>query len=337
MKNYRTTVVNNNPEYVNTGLLLINKTKDGLLKTNNNEIVELKFGFNGTLQCFFIGGKTKEAKELSLRKIGIDFLKFKDPPVYKVLKYLIKPEMEVERIFNKIRFKYLQSILLSNFKEPYRLINANFNKAFQSFAGIKIYQGNVSNRKGNDWFWEDAGFTRRAKEKIDFMKEFKELDLIISYLRSLNKINFNKIYAELIAIKPGFHELFIHDNYFDHNDNFRTNINDNDKDRDKVFKLLRGYGKIENINLKNLKPSEINRMKYFSYAPCNITEGPFVFRKNLTVSYLNEIKRIKEKKDLYKIEENFHIYDYFRKKPSSLNDLKIILSETEKFKYYLHD
>ncbi len=43
MKNYRTTVVKNNPEYVSTSLLLINKKKDGLFKTNNNEIVELKF------------------------------------------------------------------------------------------------------------------------------------------------------------------------------------------------------------------------------------------------------------------------------------------------------
>ena len=335
MKNYRTTVVNNNPEYVNTSLLLINKKKDGLFKTNNNEIVELKFDCLGSLQCFFIRGKTREAKELSLRKIGIDFLKFKDPPVNKVLKYLIKPEMEVERIFNNIRFKYLQSILFSNFKEPYRLISANFNKAFQSFAGIKIYQGNTRCRKENDWFWEHAGFIKQEKEKINFEKEFKELDLIISYLRILN--NFDKIYKELIAIKPGFHELFIHDNYFDQNENFRTNFNDNDKDRDKVFKLLRGYGEIKTFRLKNLKPYEINRMRYFSYAPCNITEGPFVFRKNLTVSYFDEIRKIKEKKNLYKLEENFHIYDYFRKKPCSQNELEIILNETEKFKYYLHD
>ena len=154
-------------------------------------------------------------------------------------------------------------------------------------------------------------------------------------MRILN--NFDKIYKELIAIKPGFHELFIHDNYFDQNENFRTNFNDNDKDRDKVFKLLRGYGEIKTFRLKNLKPYEINRMRYFSYAPCNITEGPFVFRKNLTVSYFDEIRKIKEKKNLYKLEENFHIYDYFRKKPCSPNELEIILNETEKFKYYLHD
>jgi hypothetical protein len=337
MKDYKITVIKNNPEYANINLLLANKNKDGLFSTSDDEIVELKIDSNGLLQCNFIKNSVTKSKDLSLRKIGIDFLKLSDPPVERVLKYLITPEMEIERIFNNIRFKYLQSIFLSEIEAPSTKISATFNKAFQSFAGIIIYQGNTPNRVDNDSFWREAGFTEEARGKISFEKEFKELDFIISYLRNLRLPNYNRVYAELIAIKPGFHEIIIHENYFEKNEAYRSNPENNDKDRNKVFKLLRGYGKLMDIYNETLRPTEINRMKYFSYAPCNITEGPFVFRRKLSVSYYDEIREIDKKEKLDKLKENFHIYDYYHNKPKTINDLKIILKETERFKTYLHD
>jgi len=337
MMNYTTTVIKNNPEYANTNLLLVNKNRDSLFQTDDDGIVELKIDSQGILKCNFIKNRVKKSKDLSLRKIGIDFLKLNDPPVEKILKYLIKPEMEIERIFNNIRFKYLQSILLSNIKTPSIKISADFNRAFQSFAGIVVYQGNIKERSDNNRFWRDAGFTEEAREKISFDKEFKELDIIISYLRDLELTNYNSVYAELIAMKPGFHEIYIHDNYFAHNEKYRRNPEKTDNDRDRVFKLLRGYGELKNINLDKLKPYEINRMKYFSYAPCNITEGPFVFRKKLKVSYYDEIRRIKENKEINKLNEKFHVYVYYHNKPKTLNQLSFILKESEQFKKYIYD
>lgn len=337
MKDYITTVVKNNPDYVDKFLLLSNKNRNGLFKTKSNEIIQLKIDSNGFLQCNFIKNGIKTNKAYSLIKIGIDFLEKKDPSVESILKYLIIPEMEIERIFNSIRFKYLNSILLSNIKNPSEKISADYNKAFQSFAGVKIYQGNTQNRVGNDAFWIDAGFTKSAKDKILYDKEFTELDFIIDYLRKLKVENYNQIYAELIAIKPGFHEISIHENYFDKNETYRNATDDKDNERDKVFKSLRGYGNVENISLTNLKPHEINRMKYFSYAPCNITEGPFVFRKKISVSYFDEIQKIHQKEELKNLKEKFHILDYYHNKPMTEIELEKVLKKAEQFKKYIND
>ena len=337
MNNYKTTVVKNNPDYVNKFLLLSNKNRDGLFKTTNDEIVQLKIDSNGSLQCSFIKNGGKNTKDYSLRKIGIDFLGKRDPSVESMLKYLITPEMEIERIFNNIRFKYLQSILFSKIEKPSEKITARFNKAFQAFAGIKIYQGNTKNRVDNDEFWKNAGFKKDAQNKISFEEEFEELDFIIKYLRSLNLENYNKLYAELIAIKPGFHEIYIHENYFNENETYRNDIENKDSERDKVFKLLRGYGNVENIFLTKLKPNEINSKNYFSYAPCNVTEGPFVFRKRISVSYFNEIQKIHQKEELKNLKENFHILDYYHKKPRTIEELEKILEKAEQFKKYMSD
>lgn len=335
MKDYKITVVKNNPDYVDKLLLLSNKNRDGLYKTTDDEIIQLIFNPKGLLQCCFIKNGVKNYKDYSLRKIGIDFLEKEDPSVQSILKYLITPEMEVERIFNNLRFKYLQSILLSEITNPSEKISANLNKAFQSFAGIKIYQGNTQNRVDNDSFWIDAGFSKNAKDKILYDNDFKELDFIIYYLRKLGVENYNRIYAELIAIKPGFHEIYIHENYFNENESYRIDIENRDSERNKIFKSLRGYGSIESIFLEKLKPNEINRMKYFSYAPCNVTEGPFVFRKKISVSYFIEIQKIHQEEELKKLEDNFYILDYYHNKPMTKKELENILIKAEKFKKYM--
>ena len=143
----------------------------------------------------------------SLRKIGIEYLGFKDPSVQEMLRYLVLPEMEVERIFNNLRYKYLNSIYLSGLENPSELISARYNKAFQALAGIKVYQGGAKVRKDNDDFWKEAGFKEIARNENDFSRERNDLRFILAYPRSLKPGNFNRFYAELIAIKPGFHEI----------------------------------------------------------------------------------------------------------------------------------
>lgn len=337
MKDYKTTVVQSNPEYVDQLLLLSNKNRDGLYKTTDDEIVQLKIDSKGLLQCNFIKNGRPKSQNYSLRKIGIDFLGKKDPSVESVLKYLIKPEMEIERIFNNLRFKYLQSILISNLKKPSEKISADFNKAFQSLAGITIYQGNTSNRVDNDDFWKSAGFTKEVKDIISFEEDVKNLNFIIEYLRKLDVKNYNQIYSELIAIKPGFHEIYIHGNYFESNEPSRKEPANNDSDRAMVFKLLRGFGDVDVISLNKLNPHEINRKNYFSYASCNVTEGPFVFRKKIRISYFNEIKKIHQKEELKNLSENFHILDYYHKKPTTIEELENILIQAEQFKKYMNN
>jgi len=143
-------------------------------------------------------------------------------------------------------------------------------------------------------------------------------------MKSIESQSVNNLYAELIAIKPGFHELYIHDDFFEEMPKGVTN-------RDEVFRMLRCQGELENIFLDKL-PAEINNNSYFSYAPCNVTEGPFVLRKSVAVSYFNEIRKIKSKKMLGQLEDNFHILCY--QKSSSLDTREKLFQMLEKAKVY---
>ena len=123
--------------------------------------------------------------------------------------------MESE-LFNWIRwgYKYLKAIYLSEFNKPNELINARYNKAFQSLAGIQIYQGNTKSRKSNDYFWKSAGFKDVARRRINWDEDHQSLGFILNFIKNMKVENIDKMYAELIAIKPGFHELDYGDQSF---------------------------------------------------------------------------------------------------------------------------
>lgn len=61
--------------------------------------------------------------------------------------------MEVERIFNNLRYKYLNSIYLSGFLNPSEFIDSKYyNKAFQALAGLNVRQGRAKIKRDNDYF-----------------------------------------------------------------------------------------------------------------------------------------------------------------------------------------
>ncbi len=330
MINYTKTIVQDKPDYVGKKLLLITKSKDKLFRTNDGNYIEIEIDNTGDLFVYMVSETmVKQKIEYSLRKIGEIFLGLSDPSVTQILNYFVLPEMEVERIFNNLRYKYLKAIQLSKFVIPNKFISADYNKSFQALADINVYQGNTKNRKPNDFFWKDVGFSETSKDNIDFDVEQKELSFILSYLRSIEVTNFNNIYAELIAIKPGFHELFIHEDYFD-----EIAIPKGKEIRSRVFRLLRGIGKISEMEINKL-PHEINSKSYFTYASCNITEGPFVFRKRISVSYFDEISKIKTKDDLEELDEKFHYLDYYNCNLDTLEKLNNFLLKAEKFRFFM--
>jgi hypothetical protein len=331
--NYKSTIIHQNPEYVNKKLFLTDKNKRRLFQTSNGEHIQIRFNRLGNLILHKITNNFEKIPlDYSLRKIGINYFDLKDPSVPQMIKYLVTPFMEVERIFNSIRYKYLESIYLSSLNNPHEYINAKYNNAFQSLAGINVYQGSTKNRKNNDDFWKSVGFKNPQKTKINFEDEKEELGFILDYFRKMDNEELSKVYVELIAIKPGFHELYIHSDYFD-TDTFPTG----DDIRSEVFRQLRGVSELEHSILNNLDrfPPEINRRSYFTYASCNITEGPFVFRKGIDIVYCNEIRKIKSPKDLKKLENNFYILDYYHKQMDSLSDLKHLLKKAEPFKGFV--
>jgi len=330
MNNYATTVVKNRAEYVGKKLLLITPDKAALFQTKDGNPIEIEIDSSGELFVYDLSRKyERENIDISLSKLGQMHLGLRDPSVLQMLGYFVLPEMEVERIFNNLRYKYLQAIYISNLNNPDSYFRSQYNNAFQALAGINVYQGNTKERKSNDSFWLSAGFTQKAKDTISFEKERKELSFILAYLRHSKVNNFNRIYGELIAMKPGFHELMIHNNYFEESSYPKgTDI------RSQYFRLLRGIGDLSNTKLKAL-PHEINSKSFFSYASCNVTEGPFVYRKKVSVSYYDEIRKIKSKTMLQDIKNNFYYLDYNHSNVKTLKDLNNFLVEAKKFIYFM--
>jgi len=318
--------------YKNIGLILINKHKKRLLKAKNNSVIRLSFDDKGFISTFKVDCKFRlKPLKLSLEQIGQKYLRIDDPSFNDVLNFLITPEMEIERIFNNLRYKYLECIHRSGLESPQKFINANYNKAFQSLTGINVYQGRSENRKDNDDYWREAGFKNPSEIGISFDRERKDLKFILDYIRNFHKDDFNRIYRELIAIKPGFHELWLHNDFYD-------SIPTGDKPRPQILRQLRLKNDYNGINNKNMHrlPRDINSQSYLTYASCNITEGPFVFRKNINISYYNEIRKIKSRSELNKLKECFNILDYCDGTIRSLDDLKRILDDAERFKGFIH-
>ncbi len=294
-------------------LLLGKRDRSGLLQESNGSYVEGVLGNDGEL---YVNEITKEGT-YGLPLEGVTATEF--------LKYFVLPEMEVERILNCVRYKYLKAIYISNIQDPSRLISSQHNKAFKALSGLRVWQGDSPERKNNDYFWQKEGFSQEAKDQLDWQKERDELEIVISLIKLMYKNNLSGVYKELIAIKPGLHEICIHDNYFD------SNIEVDRSPRNEVFNMLRG--KERELQLDVL-PNEINKNSYFSYAPCHVTEGPFVFRKSLDVSYFNEIRKIQSENDLHKLQKKFHILNYFTPRIDSREKLNNFLEKAKNFRSF---
>lgn len=329
MTRYEMTIAKNRPEYLNKKLLLTNRKRDGLFIWPNGSYIQIEVNRQGKLSVNEITPNFQHKPlPISLRRIGTEILQLKDPSVNQMLKYFVLPEMEVERIFNTLRYKYLQAIYDSKLTPPSEFISYLYNNAFQALAGITVYQGNTKKRKPNYSFWKDAGFKKSVQESFKGDKEKEELSFILSFIKHANDHYFST-YKELIGIKPGVHEVWIHADYFE--DIPKKNKPKKNKPRDQIFKMLRGKGGSPKLSLKKMPP-EINKNNYFSYASCNVTEGPFVFRKNIDVSYFDEIRKIRSKNDLGKLQKNFHVLDYCLDKIENKKQLKEFLDRANRFK-----
>lgn len=329
MTQYKATIVQNNPHYLNKKLLLANASKNGLFRSEEDgSYIQIEINHEGDLLVTEITQTFQQIRRnLSLRQIGERYLHLKDPSVKAMLSYFILPEMEVERIFNTIRYNYLTAISLSALESPSQMMSARYNKTFQALAGVKIYQGNTRHRKDNDAFWQEAGFTPLALQQIDWKKTRDELQRILALMKQIYTHNLPQSYGELIAIKPGFHEIWTHADYFEL-------IPQGDTTREKIFRLLRGKGSLSEVSIKKMPP-EINANSYFSYAPCNVTEGPFVFRKGIAISYLEELPKIHSKHQLEQLKEPFFILDYYHDRILSQENLRVFLEKAERFKYFM--
>ncbi len=313
-------------ELLGKSFLLSNKQRNGLhFSKRASKAIIVNIGNEGNLSSNYNDYDTKFSIEDTLADIFLNELKLDEVTFDQIFKCLILPEMEIERIFNTIRYKYLKAVYQSNRHNPQECFDSTYNKAFQALAGLLVYQGNAAFRKDNDAFWKEAGFTKRSRNQ-NWDKEHNDLKVIIDLLKHIHAGNPEDIYAELIAIKPGFHELFIHEDYFS-----KEQYPNGTSPRDTVFRILKNKQKKSCFKLDNF-PQEINKKSYFSYAPCSITEGPFVFRKDPSVTYVDEIKSITSKAEIKNLSEKFHILNYYNQDISTPEKLAELL---EKAKFFL--
>ena len=121
------------PEFIDRSFLLIDSKREKLFKTGEGKYIEVMTSPDGKLTVKKVDQSIRKTivEGLSLREIGIGFLGLNDPSDSQMLQYLVIPEMEVERIFNNMRYKYLQAIDLAGFSNPDKYISAGYNKAFQ--------------------------------------------------------------------------------------------------------------------------------------------------------------------------------------------------------------
>ncbi|MCL2115099.1 MAG: hypothetical protein FWH29_02635 [Methanobrevibacter sp.] len=334
-----------NFKYSKNYLFLTKLDKKGLFVTDNNNHILLEFDDeNRLISSKEVSEKFREKKlGYSLKEIGRVFLNLSDDE--DIFNYLVPWDMELERIFNCIRYKYLTSILKSRFEKPSKFLHSSYNRPFQALAGKNVYQGSVEVRKDNDDFFKEVGFKSPEETGVNFDEEINKFNFIVRFLRKYYQNDLPKIYTELIAIKPGIHELLIHGNYFDltkkHQDKVNENrINAKREDgkvdyRSEVFALLANVGNLELSPVRNLNkfPGDINVNSYFTYASCNITEGPFISRKTKDISYFEEIRKIHSKEEIKNIENKFNVY-YYDNGVDSQEKLERVLHETEKFKSF---
>jgi len=318
------------PEFIDRSFLLIDSKREKLFKTGEGKYIEVMTSPDGKLTVKKVDQSIRKTivEDMSLRRIGIEFLGLNNPSVPQMLKCLVIPEMEVERIFNNMRYKYLQAIDLAGFSNPDKYISADYNKAFQALAGKTIYQGNTSDRKENDLFYEDAGFTDEVRDELELNIEGDEMTFILHYIRYSEQNDYARIYAELIAIKPGFHELMVHDDYFD-----ESSYPAPDGVRSQVFRMLRGIGELLDLELDGL-PRDINTKSYFTYGSCNVTEGPFVYRKSVSTSYYEELQKIRSRSDIDRLNNNFHFLNYYNSIKTT-DEFKNLLDRADKFRGFL--
>ena len=181
----------------------------------------------------------------------------------------------VERVLNRLRWKYLRAIALSPGlrDNPARAVSAAFNDAFLSLAGVE-----------KNSCWQDMGFAAQARYELDWDQERKELALALGEL-SRQPVT-PATYAKLIALKPGFHEAWLHETFpEDAQEGPETS-------RGRVFAMLRG-SPLDLIDLSGYDLVDISDPDAFlAYAPCAITEGPFVRRKNPGTSYFDALRRV---------------------------------------------
>lgn len=243
---------------------------------------------------------------------------------------------ELEQCLNRLRWLYLRAIDLSpDLRDtPARAISFEFNDAFLSLAGLPPSTKESTKPTPLDWHWRSRGFSSAAASDLDWISARRQLgSALANFMDPLESRSMR--YAELIALKPGFHEAW-------HHEAFSDDVYEGpDTPRGRVFAMLRGSS-LPFLEVKGPSlSSELGADAFIGYAPCVFTEGPFVRRIGPEVSYYGELMLagiIPDQQGRHAhLSKSFQVLDYgvFLNTENSIEGLAWVLKGVEIFAFNL--
>ena len=201
----------------------------------------------------------------------------------------------VELHLNRLRWLYLRAIALSpRLRDaPAQALSVPFNGAFLSLAGVDQTPA-----------WQHVGFAPEARYGLDWGGVRRDLAAALAVLSQ--QPNTTAIQAEVLALKPGFHEAWVHEE-------FPWDVQEGPETlRGRVFAVLRG-SPLARLEVGDDPRTLADAQAFLRYAPCAVTEGPLVRRRGPAVSYLTVLSRVGTlpSRDLRRtlLQESFHVLD----------------------------
>jgi len=189
-------------------LLLLDRKRERIYHNANRHLVEMESIGEDLLMVNEVAVKNKIRRtmkgKMALQGVGVRYLGIDDPP--EVSKYMILPIMEVERIFNAVRYKWLKAILKGK-RRSKEYINARYNRLFKALAGFPLR--NDPGRKRAMKLVASEGFNIDEIPIIDLAIEKQEMTIILRYLFDIFSNDLGRLYKSLLSIKPAFHEWFM--------------------------------------------------------------------------------------------------------------------------------
>jgi hypothetical protein len=271
---YLDAVVKAHPEYAGRWLLIADPGGAGLLRLANGSLAALRIDSrSGALNCTWAS---------SLRDVGRRFLGLRAPSVPQVLRRLVTPEMELERIFNVLRYEYVRGILTLE-RSPERvaaLLHASHNSFCKALLGMPVRGKKGTARR----LLRKYGASTRGAPAVGEATEALRAVLAFLFRLPTSTAQLRRLYAELIAIKPGLHEIWRDslDLGRPHWAGLRDRLAAHPKDTDRRIRVLARFHGLASQPIAwsdERLANQINSYAYRSFAPCNITEGPCFMRK----------------------------------------------------------
>jgi len=337
--NYKKTVLRDRPEFAGRRLCVADPDGPGLLLGKNKEPVSV-----------IIDPESGEAKfsridAKSLRDLGRQVFGWDDPSVPTVLRRLVTPEMEIERLLNCYRHKYLLCLDSRGKSRAWvaERLSAAWNDLYLVLIGATL-RNDPGGRRGRALLRE-SGFDPDDLSH-DFEQEKSQLkqmkDLLLKAARPNSQAR-GETYRELIAMKPGFHELWYrpgdHRTYneelLDRVRGTRTKSGRVPADVRRCKVLLSFHGSMESQKI-DLATVGNELGSFWRFSPCHATEGPCFLRRSARLPLRSLLLQIAQEASLQDdgqpaLKKGCLVYDYRAKLCDGRSSLRSVLKQTEKF------